>query len=178
MIVFSRIVCSGHKISVRKLNNTFVTVNNDFWVIVMRSLANRLTRDPKIVIHGNSCIILYIQALLRLRMATHQFVVPLVDWVLADLAHMLHPLSLKQSSEMSQIHKNWWICLHKTKFSIGVCKLYIWKRRVVMIQTFSSLAALGVVSPQCRHLRQSWHHDNVAVKLWDRSCMGHEPYPR
>ena len=31
---------------------------NDFhsW----KSLANRLTRDPKIVIHGNSCIILYI----------------------------------------------------------------------------------------------------------------------
>ena len=26
----------------------------------MKSLANRLTRDPKIVIHGNSCIILYI----------------------------------------------------------------------------------------------------------------------
>ena len=25
-----------------------------------KSLANRLTRDPKIVIHGNSCIILYI----------------------------------------------------------------------------------------------------------------------
>ena len=109
-----------------------------------KSLANRLTRDPKIVIHGNSCIILYIQALLRLRMATHLFVVPLVDWVLADLAHMLHPLSLKQSSEMSQIHKNWWICHHKTKFSIGVCKLYIWKRRVVMIRTFSLSAPSAV----------------------------------
>ena len=48
-------------------------MNNDFGSLVMRftndfhswfrhsrkSLANRLTRDPKIVIHGNSCIILY-----------------------------------------------------------------------------------------------------------------------
>ena len=42
-------------------------MNNDFWVtrdaIWLRHswklLANRLTRDPKIVIHGNSCIILY-----------------------------------------------------------------------------------------------------------------------
>ena len=29
-------------------------------MISWKSLANRLTRDPKIVIHGNSCIILYI----------------------------------------------------------------------------------------------------------------------
>ena len=49
-------------------------MNNDFGSLVMRFandfhswlrhswklLANRLTRDPKIVIHGNSCIILYI----------------------------------------------------------------------------------------------------------------------
>ena len=28
--------------------------------VTRESLANRLTRDPKIVIHGNSCIILYI----------------------------------------------------------------------------------------------------------------------
>ena len=28
--------------------------------VVTQSLANRLTRDPKIVIHGNSCIILYV----------------------------------------------------------------------------------------------------------------------
>ena len=32
-----------------------------------KSLANRLTRDPKIVIHGNSCIILYILHALHLR---------------------------------------------------------------------------------------------------------------
>ena len=50
-------------------------MNNDFGSLVMRFandfhswlrhswklLANRLTRDPKIVIHGNSCIILYIR---------------------------------------------------------------------------------------------------------------------
>ena len=46
-------------------------MNNDFWVtrdaicqwfslVSWKLLANRLTRDPKIVIHGNSCIILYI----------------------------------------------------------------------------------------------------------------------
>ena len=40
-------------------------MNNDFWVTreaicQWKSLANRLTREPKIVIHGNSCIILYI----------------------------------------------------------------------------------------------------------------------
>ena len=71
---FGGIECSGHQIACKKQNNTFVTVNNDFWVLVMRFahdfhswlrhswklLANRLTRDPKIVIHGNSCIILYI----------------------------------------------------------------------------------------------------------------------
>ena len=37
---------------------------NDFHSWLRQSwklLANRLTRDPKIVIHGNSCIILYIQ---------------------------------------------------------------------------------------------------------------------
>ena len=28
--------------------------------MILKLLANRLTRDPKIVIHGNSCIILYL----------------------------------------------------------------------------------------------------------------------
>ena len=55
-------------------NNAWVTVNNDFWVRVRRfannfhewrshewkSLANRITSDPKIVIHGNECIILFL----------------------------------------------------------------------------------------------------------------------
>ena len=54
MNVFRRIVCSGHKVACKKWSNTFVAVNNDFWV----------TRDPKIVIHGNSCIILYIIAII------------------------------------------------------------------------------------------------------------------
>ena len=42
-------------------NNAWVTVNNDFWVTseaICQSLANRITSDPKIVIHGNECIIL------------------------------------------------------------------------------------------------------------------------
>ena len=67
----------GHKIACKKYNNTFITVNNDFWVTrdaicqwfslhswlrhSWKSLANRLTRDTKIVIYGNSCIILYFQ---------------------------------------------------------------------------------------------------------------------
>ena len=41
---------------------------NDFHSWLRHSwklLANRLTRDPKIVIHGNSCIILYILIMLR-----------------------------------------------------------------------------------------------------------------
>ena len=38
-------------------NNAWVTVNNDFWVT---SEANRITSDPKIVIHGNECIILFL----------------------------------------------------------------------------------------------------------------------
>ena len=63
-------------------NIAWVTVNNDFWVtseaicqwfsrvtksrvkIIVRhswkSLANRITSDPKIVIHGNECIILFL----------------------------------------------------------------------------------------------------------------------
>ena len=42
---------------------------NDFhsWLChSWKSLANRLTRDPKIVIHGNSCIILYISIVLAM----------------------------------------------------------------------------------------------------------------
>ena len=38
-------------------------ITNDFHSWLRHSwklLANRLTRDPKIVIHGNSCIILYV----------------------------------------------------------------------------------------------------------------------
>ena len=65
---FGGIECSEHQIACKKWNNTFVTVNNDFWVtrdaicqwFSWKLLTNRLTRDPKIVIHGNLCIILYI----------------------------------------------------------------------------------------------------------------------
>ena len=66
---FGGIECSGHQIACKKYNNTFVTVNNDFWVTrdticqwfssQRILLANRLTRDPEIVIHGKSCIVLY-----------------------------------------------------------------------------------------------------------------------
>ena len=55
-------------------NNAWVTVNNDFGSRVRRFandfhewrshewklLANRITSDPKIVIHGNECIILFL----------------------------------------------------------------------------------------------------------------------
>ena len=55
-------------------NNAWVTVNNDFWVTSeaicqwfsrvtksrVKSFANRITSDPKIVIHGNKCIILFL----------------------------------------------------------------------------------------------------------------------
>ena len=53
-------------------NNAWVTVNNDFWVTSeandfhewrsheWKSLANRLTSDPKIAIHGNECNISFL----------------------------------------------------------------------------------------------------------------------
>ena len=55
-------------------NNAWVVVNNDFWSRVRwfakdfhewqshewKSLANHLTRDQKVVIHGNECIILFL----------------------------------------------------------------------------------------------------------------------
>ena len=55
-------------------NNAWVTVNNDFWSRVgwfangfhewrsqeWKPLANHLTSDQKIVIHGNECIILFL----------------------------------------------------------------------------------------------------------------------
>ena len=55
-------------------NNAWVTVNNDFWSPVgwfandfhewrsheSKSLANHLTSDQNIVIHGNECIILFL----------------------------------------------------------------------------------------------------------------------
>ena len=71
---FSRIVCSGHQIACKKWNNIFVTVNNDFGVtreaicqwfsLETSSLVKIIGKSPhswpKMVIHGNSCIILYI----------------------------------------------------------------------------------------------------------------------
>ena len=73
-IVFSGIVCSRHKIVCKNQTSTFVTVNNVLGSLVMRCandfhswlrlsrirLANSPTRGPKIVIHGKSCIIIYI----------------------------------------------------------------------------------------------------------------------
>ena len=64
---------TGEMINIK--NNAWVTMNNDFWVTrdaicqwfsltwrrhSWKSFANRLTRDPKIVIHGNECIILFL----------------------------------------------------------------------------------------------------------------------
>ena len=71
---FGGIEYSGHQIRVRNKiihSSPWITIfgslvmrfANDFhsWLRhSWKSLANRLTRDPKIVIHGNSCIILYI----------------------------------------------------------------------------------------------------------------------
>ena len=54
MIWFGGIVCSG-QIASKKVPMIF---SRDF-VTREKSLANRLTRDPKIVVHGNLCIILY-----------------------------------------------------------------------------------------------------------------------
>ena len=45
-------------------NNAWVTVNNDFLVtggVICQSLANHLTSDQKIIIHGNECIILFLK---------------------------------------------------------------------------------------------------------------------
>ena len=61
-----------HRMDIK--NNAWVTVNNDFGSRVRRfandfhewrshewkSLANRITSDPKIDIHGNECIILFL----------------------------------------------------------------------------------------------------------------------
>ena len=35
-------------------------IKNDAWVTKNKLLANRFTNDPKIVIHGNECIILFL----------------------------------------------------------------------------------------------------------------------
>ena len=49
---------------VRLFANDFHSWLHHLW----KSLANRLTCDPKIVIHGNSCIILYILIIIQLSM--------------------------------------------------------------------------------------------------------------
>ena len=67
-IIISGIVCLGHKIACKKQDNTLVTMNADYVVprdlhifsLSWKILANHLTRDQNIVIHGNACIILYI----------------------------------------------------------------------------------------------------------------------
>ena len=58
------------------MNNAFlgslvVRFAKDFNSWLRHSLANRLTRDPKSVIHGNSCIILYITNTLGWRWRIH-----------------------------------------------------------------------------------------------------------
>ena len=92
-------------------NNAWVTVNNDFWVTSeaicqynfhgwrsheWKSLANRIRSDPKIVIHGNECIILF---LTRYLMSNTQFrqnnyrslISPLSLWtVFSDLVLWRH----------------------------------------------------------------------------------------
>ena len=70
--VFSGIMCSGYKIVCKKLNNTFVALNDNFWVtndaicqwfsLVTVSLLKIIGKSahswPKnCYIHGNSCII-------------------------------------------------------------------------------------------------------------------------
>ena len=48
-------------------------MSNDFWVTSeairheWKSLANRITSDPKIIIHGNECIILFLTRYLMSR---------------------------------------------------------------------------------------------------------------
>ena len=59
MIVFSRIRYSGHEITCKKWNNTFVTLNTDFWSLVTL-FANDLHSWLHHFIHGNSYIILYV----------------------------------------------------------------------------------------------------------------------
>ena len=98
LIVFRKIVCiKDIKLRVRnKIIHSlpWITI---FGSLVMRfsydfhlwlrhswiSLANRLTRDPKIVIHGNSCIILISPLLRHLRYCSlalsHRDIVPVMD---------------------------------------------------------------------------------------------------
>ena len=80
MIVFCRIMCSGHRIVCEKYNHASVTVNNDFggtrdaicqWFsLVTSSLVKIVGKSPhlwqNIVIYGNSCIILYILVIITI----------------------------------------------------------------------------------------------------------------
>ena len=70
--VYGKVLSLKHDIVVilEIKNNAWVTVNNDFGVMSeaicpwfcheWKSLANRVTSDPKVVIHGNECIILFL----------------------------------------------------------------------------------------------------------------------
>ena len=60
--IFAGSVCSGHKIACGKWKkNAWLTLNGDILVNhLWKSLANRLTRDQKIIIHGKPYIVLYI----------------------------------------------------------------------------------------------------------------------
>ena len=60
---FSGIMCSEHKIAFKNTIIHSLPWITMFLSLVMwfaKSLVNHITRDQKIVIHGNSCIILYI----------------------------------------------------------------------------------------------------------------------
>ena len=53
--------------------------------VTRKLLANRLTRDPKIIIHGNSCIILYVFHVIFCR-CSGQGLVPLDSLIQAQTA--------------------------------------------------------------------------------------------
>ena len=62
-------------------------MNNDFWV----------TRDPKIVIHGNSCIILYIQMKLEQLERLRSEDTPAASWLPIPLSHIGSQVKRRQS---------------------------------------------------------------------------------
>ena len=113
-------------------------MNNDFWVTreaicQWKLLANCLTRDPKIVIHGNSCIILYLPDRQFMSypinfLNTHLWSQP------SNVLMQTQQMGLKLMGEIPInnmiLQAEWWI--H-------------WNENVVALTKSSSLAALKVV---------------------------------
>ena len=96
-----------------------------------KSLANRLTHDPKIVIHGNSCIILYIS--IALAMAILQFYTkPMI----------CHTFNSQKTPHILYVR---WLCygvfmvsiLEKIYIITGPHGIEIWKKMVTILQTTS-----------------------------------------